>query len=60
MDEYVIEIEIVMIQVNVIEDKEATLAIFLNGLNRDIMNVVELNHYLKLKDMVHMTMKVER
>lgn len=60
MDEYVIEIEIVMIQVNVIEDKEATLAIFLNGLNRDIMNVVELNHYLKLKDMVHMMMKVER
>jgi hypothetical protein len=31
-----------MIQVNVIENKEATMARFLNGLNREIANVVEL------------------
>jgi hypothetical protein len=36
------------------------LARFLNGLNKDIANIVELNHYMKLKDMVHMTTKVER
>jgi hypothetical protein len=32
---------------------------FLNGLNRDIANVVELQHYVVLEDMVHMAMKVE-
>ena len=28
-----------------IEDREATMARFLNGLNRDIVNVVELQHF---------------
>jgi len=34
-----------MIQVNVIENKEATMARFLNGLNREIANVVELQQW---------------
>jgi hypothetical protein len=34
--------EIAMIQANVIEDTEANMARFLNELNRDIANVVEL------------------
>uniref|UniRef100_A0A2N9EMT7 Reverse transcriptase n=1 Tax=Fagus sylvatica TaxID=28930 RepID=A0A2N9EMT7_FAGSY len=38
----------------------ATMARFLNGLNRDIANVVELQHYVELEDMVHMAIKVER
>jgi hypothetical protein len=29
-------------------------------LNRDIANVVELQHYVEVEDMVHMAMKVER
>jgi len=33
---------------------------FLNGLNRDIANVVELQHCVESEDMVHMTTKVER
>jgi predicted GIY-YIG superfamily endonuclease len=52
--------EIAMIRANVVEHREATMARFLNGLNRDIANVVELQHYVELKDMVHMAMKVER
>jgi hypothetical protein len=44
----------------VIEDREATMARFLNELNRDIVNVVELQHCMELEDMVHMLMKVER
>jgi len=36
------------------------MAIFLNGLNRDIANVVELQHYVEVEDMVHMAMRVER
>ena len=35
------------------------MARFLNGLNQDIANVVELQHYVELEDMVHMEIKVE-
>jgi hypothetical protein len=60
VDEYFKEMEIAMIRANVIEDREATMARFLNGLNRDIANVVELQHCVELEDMVHMATKVER
>jgi hypothetical protein len=36
------------------------MARFLNGLNQSIANVVELQHYVELEDMVHMATKVER
>ena len=36
VDEYFKEMEIAMIRTNVIEDREATMARFINGLNRDI------------------------
>jgi len=32
------------------------MARFLNGLNKEIANVVELQHYIELEDMVHMAM----
>ncbi|RVW69180.1 hypothetical protein CK203_059591 [Vitis vinifera] len=60
VDDYHKEMEIAIIRANVEEDKEATMARFLNGLNRDIANVVELQHYVELEDMVHMAIKVER
>ena len=60
MDEYFKEMEITMIRANVIKDREATMTRFLNGLNRDIANVVELQHCVELEDMVHMATKVER
>ena len=36
------------------------MARFLASLNREIANIVELQHYVELEDMVHMAMKVER
>ena len=60
VEEYHKEMEVAMIRANVEEDREATMARFLNGLNRDIANVVELQHSVELEDMVHMAMKVER
>ena len=60
VDDYHKEMEIAMIRANVEEEREAIMARFLNGLNRDIANVVELQHYVELEDMVHMTIKVER
>jgi hypothetical protein len=36
------------------------MARFLNGLTKEIANVVELQHDVELEDMVHMETKVER
>ena len=49
-----------MIRANVEEDREATMARFLNGLNREIANTIEIHHYVELEDLVHMAIKVER
>ncbi|XP_052197121.1 uncharacterized protein LOC127804307 [Diospyros lotus] len=60
VEEYYKEIEVAMIRANVTEDREATMARFLNGLNREIANIVELQHYVELEDMLHVAIKVER
>ena len=60
VDKYHKEMEITMIRANVVEYRETTMAKFLNGLNQDIVSVVELQHYVELKDMVCMVRKVER
>ena len=57
--EYYKEMKVAMTRENIEEDREATMARFLAGLNRQIQNVVELQHYLELKDMVHMAIKIE-
>ena len=41
------------------EDREATMAWFLSGLNREIANAVELQPYVEIDDMVHMEIKIE-
>uniref|UniRef100_A0A2N9GIN0 Reverse transcriptase RNase H-like domain-containing protein n=1 Tax=Fagus sylvatica TaxID=28930 RepID=A0A2N9GIN0_FAGSY len=43
--------EVAMIRANVEEDREATMARFLSRLNRDIANVIELQHYVKIEYM---------
>ena len=48
-----------MIQVNVEEDREASMGRFLNFLNHDITNIVELQHYVEMEDLLHMAIKVE-
>ncbi|KAF7832500.1 hypothetical protein G2W53_014833 [Senna tora] len=60
VEEYYKEMEIAMIRANVVEDREATMARFICGLNKEIANVVELQHYVEIEDLVHMAMKVER
>ncbi|KAL4273000.1 hypothetical protein GQ457_13G016280 [Hibiscus cannabinus] len=52
--------EMAMIRANIDEDREATMARFLAGLDPDIANVVELQHNIGIDDMVHMEMKVEK
>ena len=48
VEEYYQEMEIAMIRANVEEDREATMARFLQGLNPDIQDWVELQHYVEI------------
>ena len=52
--------EIAMIKDKVVEYMKATMTRFLDVLNGKITNVVELQHFVELRDMIHMNMKVER
>jgi hypothetical protein len=47
VDEYHKEMEITMILTYTMEDKEATMTRFLNGLNNKIVNIVESHHYIE-------------
>ena len=60
VEDYYKEMEIAMICANVEEDREATMARFLLGLNREIHDKVKMQHNVKLEDMVHMVIKVEQ
>jgi hypothetical protein len=59
VEEYQKELEVAMIRANVNEYEEVTMSRFLNGLNRDIANVVELQSYVDLEELVHLAIKVE-
>lgn len=48
VEEYFKEMEAMMIRANIEEDHEATMARFLAGLNWEIHNAVELQHYVEL------------
>lgn len=47
VDEYHKEMEITMILTYTMEDNEATMTRFLNGLNNKIVNIVESHHYIE-------------
>ncbi|KAJ4717052.1 Transposon Ty3-I Gag-Pol polyprotein [Melia azedarach] len=52
--------QVALIRVNVEEDNEVTMARFLNGLNKEISNVVKLQPYTELEDLLHLALKVEK
>ncbi|KAK4411829.1 hypothetical protein Sango_0255900 [Sesamum angolense] len=52
--------EIAMIRTNIIKDNDATMAHFLQGFNRDIVDVVEIHYYGELEEMVHQAIKVKQ
>ncbi|KAK8544881.1 hypothetical protein V6N13_061536 [Hibiscus sabdariffa] len=60
VEDYFKEMEMAMMRANIEEDREATMARFLTGLNTEIANVVKLQYYIELDEMVHMAIKVER
>jgi hypothetical protein len=58
--EYQKDLEVAMIRGNVVEEEEVIMSMFLNGLNRDITNVVELQPYMDLNELMHLTIKMEK
>ena len=60
MEDYYKEMEVAMIRANIKKDRETTMARFLQGLKNEIANVVELQHYVEVEDIVHMAIKIEK
>ena len=45
--------EIAMVKANVVKDREVIITIFFNSLNREIINIIELHHYIAKENMVY-------
>jgi hypothetical protein len=60
VEEYVMESELLMICYELIEPQEQTIARFIGGLRKDIGNVVELQPYIFLEDVIKLATKIER
>ncbi|KAF8045386.1 hypothetical protein N665_5040s0001 [Sinapis alba] len=60
VEEYFQEMELLMLRANVSEDSEATMARFLGGLNHEIQDRVEMQHYLEIEEMLHKAILVEQ
>ncbi|XP_057990695.1 uncharacterized protein LOC110653932 [Hevea brasiliensis] len=60
VEEYYKAMEIALIRADVEEDREATMVHFLNGLNPEIANIVELQPCVQVEDMLQMALKVEK
>ena len=52
--------EIATIRAKVDEDDEATMARFINGLNREITDIVDLQYYVDIEELLHKAVKVEK
>ena len=52
--------KIAMIRANLKESREITMARFLNELNREIADKVELQHYVEIEEIVHKAIKIEQ
>ena len=60
VEEYYKEMEMALVRANIEEDSEDTMARFLNGLNPEIRDVVELQEYVVLDDLLHRALRVEQ
>lgn len=52
--------EVANIRFSMEEDGKATIYMCLNGLNCDIIEIMELYHYVDIEDLVHQLIKVEQ
>lgn len=49
-----------MIRADISEDREATMARFLGGLNRDIQDQMDMQHYVELEEMLYKAILVKQ
>ena len=49
-----------LIKANIEEEEEVIIARFMGCLNREIADVVKLQHYVEIEDLVNIAMKVEK
>lgn len=49
-----------MLRPDIYEDREATMSRFMGGLNRDIQDSLEMQHYLELEELLHKAILVEQ
>ena len=57
---YYKEREMAQVRANIEEEIEDTMAHFMNGLNPDIRDVVELQKYVELDDLLQKAVRVEQ
>ncbi|CAL1381828.1 unnamed protein product [Linum trigynum] len=60
VEDYYRELELLMMTADIREDREATIARFLHGLNREIRQEVELRSFVDLEEVLHLAIKVEK
>nr|XP_027076021.1 uncharacterized protein LOC113699863 [Coffea arabica] len=60
VEDYYKEMEITMLRADIVEDREATLARFLNGLRPEIAELVELQNYMDMPELIDKASKIER
>ncbi|KAJ4715124.1 Zinc finger, CCHC-type [Melia azedarach] len=49
-----------MIRANIEENREAAMARFISGFNKEIADVVDLQHYVEMEELLHKAIKVEK
>ncbi|KAL3520179.1 hypothetical protein ACH5RR_018328 [Cinchona calisaya] len=60
VEEYAQEMEMAMSKAHLYEDEETTMERFINGLNKEIADVVDLHEYLDYKELLQRANKVEK
>ncbi|XP_071901292.1 uncharacterized protein [Coffea arabica] len=60
VEDYYKEMEITMLRADIVEDREATMARFLNGLRPEIVELVELQNYVDMPELIDKASKIER
>lgn len=60
VEEYYKKMETLMLRTDIQEDREATMARFMGGLNRDIMDRLEVHHYVEMEELLHKAIMFEQ
>ena len=60
VEEYYKEMETLMLRADIQEDNEAIMSRFMGGLNRDIIDRLEVQHYVELEELLHKAIMFEK